>query len=79
MFFMIKNILAVLGKKMKVWERRLMKNFKVAPITAEETNDLFAPPPPNETSLARYNLKIGNYIIANYLLQISKSGKTCGS
>uniref|UniRef100_A0A6P7GSP6 Transient-receptor-potential-like protein n=1 Tax=Diabrotica virgifera virgifera TaxID=50390 RepID=A0A6P7GSP6_DIAVI len=46
---------AILGKKMKVWERRLMKDFKVAPISQEEDEDLelFAPPPENENSLAR--------------------------
>uniref|UniRef100_A0A6P7FQ08 Transient-receptor-potential-like protein isoform X1 n=2 Tax=Diabrotica virgifera virgifera TaxID=50390 RepID=A0A6P7FQ08_DIAVI len=47
---------AILGKKMKVWERRLMKDFKVAPISQEEDEDLelFAPPPENENSLARF-------------------------
>lgn len=29
-------ILAILGKKMRIWERRLMKDFHVAPVTAEE-------------------------------------------
>ncbi|XP_019869595.2 transient-receptor-potential-like protein isoform X2 [Aethina tumida] len=46
---------AVLGKKMKIWERRLMKDFKVAPITTEEeSNIMFEPPPPGENSLARF-------------------------
>ncbi|XP_060530177.1 LOW QUALITY PROTEIN: transient-receptor-potential-like protein [Cylas formicarius] len=45
---------AVLGKKMKVWERRLLKDFKVAPVAAEENEDIFAPPPDNESSLARF-------------------------
>ncbi|XP_057659520.1 transient-receptor-potential-like protein isoform X1 [Diorhabda carinulata] len=47
---------AILGRKMKVWERRLMKDFKVAPVSQdEEVNlELFAPPPENESSLARF-------------------------
>ncbi|XP_023310819.1 transient-receptor-potential-like protein [Anoplophora glabripennis] len=45
---------AVLGKKMKVWERRLMKDFKVAPVASEEDEELFAPPPENEDSLAKF-------------------------
>ncbi|CAG9859792.1 unnamed protein product [Phyllotreta striolata] len=45
---------AILGKKMKMWERRLMKDFKVAPISQEENEELFAPPPENENSLARF-------------------------
>ncbi|KAJ8922843.1 hypothetical protein NQ315_007878 [Exocentrus adspersus] len=43
---------AVLGRKMKVWERRLMKDFKVAPVASEEDEELYAPPPDNEDSLA---------------------------
>lgn len=46
---------------MKVWERRLMKDFKVAPITSEETDELFASPPDNETSLARYVTFVKEY------------------
>ncbi|KAG5892780.1 hypothetical protein JTB14_032656 [Gonioctena quinquepunctata] len=45
---------AVLGRKMKVWERRLMKDFKVAPVASEEDEMLFAPPPEDEDSLARF-------------------------
>nr|AGG86915.1 putative TRPL channel protein [Periplaneta americana] len=45
----------ILGKKMKVWERRLMKDFHVTPVTAEEDIDqLHEPPPENEDSLARF-------------------------
>lgn len=36
---------------MKVWERRLMKDFKVALI--DEANEQFSRPPDNESSLAR--------------------------
>lgn len=39
---------------MKIWERRLMRDFKVAPVTQDEDEELFAPPPENENSLARY-------------------------
>ncbi|XP_050299406.1 transient-receptor-potential-like protein isoform X2 [Anthonomus grandis grandis] len=46
--------LAVLGKRMKIWERRLMKDFKVAPVAIDENEELFAPPPEGETSLARF-------------------------
>nr|XP_023013232.1 transient-receptor-potential-like protein [Leptinotarsa decemlineata] len=45
---------AVLGKKMKVWERRLMKDFKVGPVATEEEEELFASPPENENSLAKF-------------------------
>lgn len=44
---------AILGKKMKVWERRLMKDFKLAPVASEEDDELFDSPPLDETSLAR--------------------------
>ncbi|CAH1159812.1 unnamed protein product [Phaedon cochleariae] len=45
---------AVLGRKMKIWERRLMKDFKVAPIASEDNDALFAPAPENEEALARF-------------------------
>lgn len=47
---------AVLGKKMKMWERRLMKDFQVAPIAAEEELDtlLHEPPPENEDMLSKF-------------------------
>ncbi|XP_030748044.1 transient-receptor-potential-like protein [Sitophilus oryzae] len=45
---------AVLGKKMKVWERRLMKDFKVEPVSIEESEEIFSLPPEDETSLARF-------------------------
>ncbi|KAI4463497.1 transient receptor potential channel [Holotrichia oblita] len=45
---------AILGKKMKVWERRLMKDFKVAPINSEEMEKfIYVTAPENEDSLAR--------------------------
>lgn len=37
---------------MKVWERRLMKDFHVAPIDVENPDD--EPAPEGETSLARF-------------------------
>lgn len=43
---------AVLAKKMKVWERRLMKDFHVAPIDVENPDEESAPE--GETSLARF-------------------------
>ncbi|KAJ8951736.1 hypothetical protein NQ318_012587 [Aromia moschata] len=39
---------------MKVWERRLMKDFKVAPVASEEDEELLTPPPENEDPLARF-------------------------
>lgn len=45
---------AVLGKKMKVWERRLMKDFKVAPVIIDEEAELYHVPPDGEDSLAKY-------------------------
>ncbi|KAB0799048.1 hypothetical protein PPYR_06928 [Photinus pyralis] len=47
---------AVLGKKMKMWERQLMKDFKVAPIVTEEEADqlIYESPPANEDPLARF-------------------------
>jgi transient-receptor-potential-like protein len=49
-------ISAILGKKMKIWERRLMKGFHVAPVTAEEDMQQapYEVPPENEDSLARF-------------------------
>lgn len=38
---------------MKIWERRLMKDFKVAPVSVDENDDLYAPAPEGETSIAR--------------------------
>lgn len=48
--------LAVLGKRMRVWERRLMKDFKVAPVATEEEMDalILQPPPENEDSISKY-------------------------
>nr|CAD7417045.1 unnamed protein product [Timema poppensis] len=46
---------AIMGKKMRMWERRLMKDFHLAPVTGEEELDqLKEPPPENEDSLARF-------------------------
>ncbi|KAJ3658094.1 hypothetical protein Zmor_009854 [Zophobas morio] len=46
---------AVLGKKMKIWERRLMKDFKVAPVVIdEEAEFIYQPPPEGEDSLAKF-------------------------
>ncbi|KAL3267494.1 hypothetical protein HHI36_011617 [Cryptolaemus montrouzieri] len=36
---------AVLGKKNKVWERRLMKDFKVGPVATEDEEDVLYSPP----------------------------------
>lgn len=45
---------AVLGKKMKIWERRLMKDFKVAPVANDDDADfIYQAPPTGETSLAK--------------------------
>ncbi|XP_077299447.1 transient receptor potential-like [Arctopsyche grandis] len=51
---------AVLGKRMKVWERRLMKDFHLAPVAIEEEGDtnqtlaVIQPPPEGEDSLSRF-------------------------
>lgn len=46
---------AVLGKKMKVWERRLMKDFHVAPVAPEEEMDLLMrDPPADEDVLSKF-------------------------
>jgi len=48
-------IAAILGKKMRIWERRLMKDFQVAPVAAEEDiGHIPEVPPENEDSLARF-------------------------
>lgn len=41
---------------MRIWERRLMKDFQVAPIAGEEELDqlMTETPPENEDSLARF-------------------------
>lgn len=40
---------------MKIWERRLMKDFQVAPVAVEEEMEqlITEPPPENEDSLAK--------------------------
>lgn len=40
---------AHLGKKMKVWERRLMKDFHVAPVNIEELEE-----PPEDRGINRF-------------------------
>lgn len=48
-------ISAVLGKKMRMWERRLMTDFHVTPVTTGEDMDkIHEAPPENENSLARF-------------------------
>nr|XP_014288104.1 transient-receptor-potential-like protein isoform X2 [Halyomorpha halys] len=45
----------ILGKKMKMWERRLMKDFHVAPVAPEEEMDLLlCEPPPDEDKLSKF-------------------------
>lgn len=38
---------------MKVWERRLMKDFKVVPVTIDPDAMLYEPPSDNETTKDR--------------------------
>lgn len=42
---------------MKIWERRLMKDFHVAPVAVEEEIETLVAeaPPENEDSLAKYD------------------------
>jgi transient-receptor-potential-like protein len=48
-------ISAILGKKMKMWERRLMTDFHVTPVTTEgDVDRIHEVPPENESSLARF-------------------------
>jgi transient-receptor-potential-like protein len=48
-------ISAILGKKMRIWERRLMKDFQVAPVATEEDMEhMQEVPPESEDSLARF-------------------------
>lgn len=44
--------LANLGKKMKIWERRLMKDFQVAPVAVEDENN--DQPKTEEKGIARF-------------------------
>ncbi|KAK9870190.1 hypothetical protein WA026_006275 [Henosepilachna vigintioctopunctata] len=56
---------AIFGKKNKVWERRLLKDFKVGPIATEDDEEiLYAPPPDNETATARFR-RIAKMAILN--------------
>ncbi|XP_015834999.1 transient-receptor-potential-like protein isoform X2 [Tribolium castaneum] len=56
---------AVLGRKMKVWERRLMKDFKVAPVVTEEEEEfIYQPPPEGENSLAKFR-RIARLAVVN--------------
>lgn len=43
-------ILAVLAKRMKIWERRLMKDFQVAPVAPVDDEER----PEHETALSRF-------------------------
>lgn len=46
---------AILGKKMRMWERRLMTDFHVTPVTTEGDMDkTYEVPPESEDSLARF-------------------------
>ncbi|KAL1114776.1 hypothetical protein AAG570_007600 [Ranatra chinensis] len=46
---------AILGKKNKIWERRLMKDFHLAPVAPEEEMDaLMVEPPADEDVLAKF-------------------------
>lgn len=47
-------ISAALGKKMRMWERQLMTDFHVTPVTTEDTDKTHEVPPENENSLARF-------------------------
>jgi len=48
-------ISAILGKKMKMWERQLMTDFHVTPVTiGEDTDKTHEIPPESENSLARF-------------------------
>lgn len=53
-------ISAVLGKRMKIWERRLMKDFHVAPVAGVEDGQ----PPPDEDGLAKFR-RIARMAVAN--------------
>ncbi|XP_044748537.1 transient-receptor-potential-like protein [Coccinella septempunctata] len=55
---------AILGKRNKVWERRLMKDFKVGPIATEDEEELLHTPPQNETATARFR-RIAKLAILN--------------
>lgn len=53
--FRLNSVAANLGKKVKVWERRLMKDFQVAPINIdEEPEEVVTPPPTEEKGIARF-------------------------
>lgn len=41
------------GKRRKIWERRLMKDFKVVPLTTNADTIMYEPPSKNETSIQR--------------------------
>ncbi|XP_045478713.1 transient-receptor-potential-like protein isoform X2 [Harmonia axyridis] len=55
---------AILGKKNKVWERRLMKDFKVGPVATEDDEEFLYAPPENETATARFR-RIAKLAILN--------------
>lgn len=46
-----KFVIVISGRKKKVWERRLMNDFKVAPVTFDENHVLSALVPEDETAL----------------------------
>lgn len=59
---------------MKVWERRLMKDFKLAPVATEEEIEtlMSEPPPENEDSISKY-VKLSGYpkiVISYFAFQV---------
>ncbi|XP_026472025.1 transient-receptor-potential-like protein [Ctenocephalides felis] len=62
---------AVLGKKMKIWERRLMKDFQVVPVTTDEETNILLIPPENETSIAKFR-RVAKMVVDNSNVQVDK-------
>lgn len=56
---------------MKIWERRLMKDFQVVPITIDEEPNVMLLPPENETSLARFR-RVAKMVVDNSNEQVDK-------
>lgn len=56
---------------MKIWERRLMKDFQVVPVTTDEETNILLIPPENETSIAKFR-RVAKMFVDNSNVQVDK-------
>lgn len=56
---------------MKIWERRLMKDFQVVPVTTDEETNILLIPPENETSIAKFR-RVAKMVVDNSNVHVDK-------